>query len=60
MMTKTETIKAILRRNPTIRDEFLEDFSASDLDAYLDRLNESSPTPWEVEADSQSAVVAPS
>ncbi len=55
MMTKTETIEAILRRNPTIRGQFLDDFPASDLHAYLDRLNEAPLTPWEVEVDSENA-----
>jgi hypothetical protein len=48
MMTKSEAIAAITRRNPTVTGTFLEEFSTGDLQAYLDRLVSARDTPWEL------------
>ncbi len=37
-MTKRETIDRIITRNPSARPEFLAEFTAEDLDAYLRQL----------------------
>ena len=38
MMTKSDTIEAIRRLNPTANPDFLAGFSSDDLYRYLDRL----------------------
>lgn len=40
MMSKCDTIDAILKCNPSARPEFLSGFSNDDLVRYLDRLRE--------------------
>lgn len=59
MMTKPETIEAIIRRNPTVSGAFLEDFSSGDLQAYLDRLSSTPDTPWELAADTFETLADP-
>ena len=39
MMTKSDTIEAIRRLNPTANPDFLAGFSGDELYRYLDRLN---------------------
>ncbi len=40
MMTKSDTIEAIQRLNPTVRPDFLAEFSTDELVRYLDRLSD--------------------
>ena len=40
MNTKSETLTAIMRLNPTAKEEFLSRFSDLELDHYLRRLTE--------------------
>lgn|GEM_PF-3831117 len=59
MMSKSEAIEAILRRNPTVSGTFLEDFSISDLQAYLERLSHAPDTPWTVTEESADSLADP-
>ena len=43
MMTKSDTIEAIQRLNPTVRPDFLAEFSTDELVRYLDRLSDTEP-----------------
>ncbi len=43
MMTKSDTIEAIQRLNPTVRPGFLAEFSTYELVRYLDRLSDTEP-----------------
>lgn len=59
MMTKSEAIEAITRRNPTVSGTFLEDFTTDELQAYLDRLASAPDTPWELAAETVDSVAEP-
>lgn len=43
IMTKSDTIEAIQRLNPTVRPDFLAEFSTDELVRYLDRLSGTEP-----------------
>ncbi len=43
MMTKSDTIEAIQKLNPTARPDFLAGFPNDELARYLDRLSNMSP-----------------
>lgn len=49
MMTKSDTIEAIQKLNPTASPDFLAGFSNDELAKYLDRLSDMSPA-WPVDA----------
>ncbi len=43
MMTKSDTIEAIQKLNPTVNPDFLAEFANDDLTRYLHRLTETAP-----------------